>query len=212
MLRFLRLDYDALTGDNYAWIIDSDLLKKHGRIDFSDEDANLEFYLRGAIEWAETATLRAIVAREHRLVLREFPCWGRQEIKLPRGRATAVDSIQYVAGGVAYDLTGPTSSSPQGSDYQEDLRDHRAGVLMPLQGSSWPSVDYDAIAPVVVTYTAGWAASEIPPEIVTAIMFAAADAFDMRNSADVSAMVLANTGNSLAAREALISGWRLTTI
>lgn len=209
MLCPLRLDIDPLPEGSPEWLIDEALTKKHCRVDFADENTGLIVYQRAAIRWAENATHRTIIRREHRWVLKEFPVGKDQCIRLPRGKTVSVDSIQYYNNGTAYDLTGPSSGSPAGTDYQEDLRGDDGGVLLPPRGGSWPSVDADVPAPVTITFTAGWPAGEIPEELLSAILFATADGWDIRNSADVSAASLAEQGKWLAVRRSLVSGWAL---
>ena len=43
------------------------------------------------------------------------------------------------------------TGSPAGTGYQEDIRGDDGGVLLPIAGEAWPSVDCDAVAPVVYT-------------------------------------------------------------
>ena len=68
----------------------------------------------------------------------------------------AGDAVQMVvSGGVMYNLNGP-NSSPEGVDWQEDLRSDAGGIIAPPYGVVWPSVDtMDAVAPVTITFTAG---------------------------------------------------------
>lgn len=209
MLCPLRLDIDLIGDGSPDWPLDEALVKSHCRVDFADEDTNLQLYLRAAIDWAEAASRRTIFARAHRWVLREFPATRYQEIRLPRGKTRSVTNIAYINGGVTTTLTGPTSN-PVGTGYQEDLRGDSGGVLMPLRGQSWPSVDGDVPAPVVIEFVAGYQTDEIPDAIVSAILLATADAYDMRSSADLNSASLASTGNNLKARNALISAYDLT--
>lgn len=205
MLSPLRLDIDPLP-EASPWLIDENLVKKHCRITEPDEDDNLQIYISAAILWAENTTHRTIIRRQHRWTLRDFP-GADGFILLPRGKTASVDGIEYTSGGTVYDLTGPSAGSPSGADYQEDLASDAGAVLMPLRGSSWPSVDTDVPAPVVVSFTAGWAAADIPSSLLHAILFATSDAYDMRNSGDYSE--LGGAGKSLQLREALVSPYRL---
>jgi uncharacterized phiE125 gp8 family phage protein len=184
--------------------VDLDLLKSHCAIDGTEFDALLTTYLFGAVAWAENAMHRTIFARTHRWVLRSFPLDGSQEIRLPRGKTQSIESIQYSVNGSTVTLTGPSSGSPAGTGYQEDLSGDDGGVLMPVRGSSWPSADEDAVAPVVVNFTAGWSAAEVPSDILHALLFAVSDAYEMRGEADV-----ASVGRNLTVREILISAYRL---
>jgi uncharacterized phiE125 gp8 family phage protein len=209
MLSPLRLDIDALTLGS-PWLIDEGIVKAHARIDAADDDDLLAIYLRAAIGWAESATNRVIFRRQCRWVLRDFP-WER-EIRLPCGLARSVASIAYVTGGQTITLTGPSSGSPGGTDYQEDLNADSGGVLMPPQGGSWPNADCDAVAPVTITFTVGWDAANVPAELQHAILFAVDDMYDGRGTASADPAMLAAAGSTLAVREALISPWRLTRV
>lgn len=199
----IRLDIDRLTIGS-PLPISADLIDQHARITTADQAALIDVYLGAAIEWAEAATHRSIIAREHRWVMRDFPQDDFQGIRLPRGKTQSVTGVVYKCGGSSTSLTGPSSGSPGGSDYQEDLRGDDGGLLMPLQGQSWPSVDLDVPDPVTITFTAGWLDAEIPAQLQHAILFAVDDAYDIRGTPD-----LAINGRNLMTREALVSSWRL---
>lgn len=157
------------------------LIKKHLRVDTSRFDDLIDVYLPAAIEWIENATHRTVLQREHLWILRDFP---RDEtaIRLPRGKTVSVASIVYTDGDEQTTLTGPTSQVA-GTDYQEDLRGDDGGILTPPSGQSWPSVDCDAPAPVVITFTAGPA--ETAADLKRAILFLIADHITMPGSADM---------------------------
>jgi uncharacterized phiE125 gp8 family phage protein len=205
MLSPLRLEVDPLAGSPLP--VDLDLIKAHAAIDSTDFDALLPVYLFAAIDWAENAMHRTIFARPHRWVLRDFPHTRFEEIGLPRGKTQAVEKIEYVSGNQTVTLTGPSSGSPAGTDYREDLRGDDGGVVAPGNGRSWPSVDYDAPAPVIIHFTAGWTVGSVPSAIIHALLFAVADAFEMRSEADLS-----GSGTHFQAREALISPYRLVRL
>lgn len=201
MIEPLQLDIDPLASSPLP--VDLDLIKTHAAIDGTDFDTLLPVYLFAAIDWAENAMHRTIFARPHRWILWDFPHADFKGIRLPRGKAQSVEKIEYVAGGQTVTLTGPSSDTP-GTDYREDLRNDAGGLVMPLAGQSWPSVDYDTPAPVTIHFTAGWQADEVPSQIIHALLFAVSDAFENRGSAD-----LGSNGANLLAREALISSYRL---
>jgi hypothetical protein len=185
--------------------IDLTLIKTHCAVDGATLDDNLEVYLQMAIEWAEGWTKRSVFSRAHKWVLKDFNRDCRQEIRLPRGKTQSVESIEYYSGGTLLTLTGPSSGSPAGTDFQEDLRGDDGAILMPPYGGDWPSVDWDHPAPVTINFTAGWASAEVPRQIIHAILFAISDAVDIRGSKD-----LATAGSRHDAREALVSGWQLS--
>jgi hypothetical protein len=120
------------------------------------------------------------------------------EIHLPRGKTLSVDSVEYVSGGAASSVT----------DYQTALGGDDGARIRPPQGSSWPSVDWDAIEPVTITFTAGReGAAAVPEDIKHAIAFACSDALQIRGTVD-----LASGGSNFQVRETLISAWRLARL
>lgn len=203
----LRLDIDSLEATSPA-IIDSAMLKRHCRIDFDDDNDLLNLYVNAAVLWAEGVTHRTIFRRGHSWVLKHFPDFHPPQVRLPRGKTYSVDSIEYSSGGIVNTLYGPSSDvSPAGDDYQEDLRGDSGGVLWPLRGYSWPSVDRDVPAPVAINFTAGWSYDDIPSDLLYAVMFGIADCYDMRGSFD-----LGDKGPRLETRMSLLSGWCLPRV
>lgn len=185
----LRLEVGAVTQSPLP--IDLTLIKEHCAVSTTDFDTTITAYLFAAIAWAEGIMKRTIFSRAHIWQLRDFPASGYQEIRLPRGKTQGVTSVKYYAGGVQYTLTGPSSGSPAGTDYLEDLTGDDGGVLMPLQGGSWPGVDLDVPAPIEISFTAGWLAAEVPDQIVTALLFAIAD--QLENKGGDAAVPLADS-------------------
>lgn len=200
----LRLEVSALETSPFP--LDLALVKQHVAVDGTDTDELLELYARAAILWAEGAMHRTIYRRPHRWVLADFPRDRCQEIRLPRGRTASVESIVYDAGAGSFvTLTGPSSGSPAGTAYQEDLQDEDGGVIRPLTGASWPSVELYGVKPVVINFTAGYTAGAVPADIIHAMLFAISDAFDTRGSADLTVF-----GKNFETRNLLLSGYNLT--
>src|SRR5690606_11102437 len=123
----IRLDVDPLSSSPLP--VGLDLIKSHCSVDGDDHDQQLEVYLLAAVQAFENMTHRTVFAREPRWVLRDFPRWSYQWIRLPRGRTRSVARIEYVSGGYTMTLIGP-SSSPSGSGYLENLSGDDGGVLM----------------------------------------------------------------------------------
>jgi uncharacterized phiE125 gp8 family phage protein len=197
----VRLDIDPLDGSPLP--IDLELIKQHLSIDYDDQDALIEQFTLAAIEAFEGTTHRTLIQREHRWVLASFPFSYKLGIWLPRGKTVAVEQIEYVTGGETTTLTGPTST-PAGSDFQEDLRGNDGGCLLPPQGESWPGVDIDAVAPVTVTFTAGWEAASMPPDALQAILWY------IRTSLDDARTDPMKTEANMRVFEAMVSGFRLS--
>jgi len=202
LLNPLRLDVAAL--DTSPFPLDMALIRLHCGIDGTDFDTLLELYARGAISWAEGTMHRTVYVRSHTWVLRDFPRDACQEIRLPRGKTVSVESIAYVTGGQTLTLTGPSSGSPGGTGFQEDLGAEDGGLLKPNISQTWPTVDYDAVRPVTISFTAGYTAEEVPADITHAMLFAISDMYDTRGSADLTIF-----GKNLTTRESLISPYKL---
>ncbi len=203
LLQPLRLDVAAIDASPFP--LDLDLVKDHCSIDGTDTDVLLQAYMEAAISWAEGSMHRTIYRRSHTWVLRDFPRDARQEILLPRGFTRSVSSIAYVSNGATVTLTGPSSGSPGGDDYQEDLNSEDGGLLMPNRSNTWPPVDYDAVAPVTITFEAGYDTDAVPASITHGLLFAVSDMYDTRGSADLTVF-----GKNLTTREALISPYKLS--
>ena len=163
----------------------------------------MQQHLPAAIAWAEGEMKRSILARTHYWQLDEFPSSYNQAIYLPRGKTQSVKSIVYSSGGVLTTLRGPSSGSPIGIDYQENLAGDSGGVLMPPRGSWWPWTDYDVPVPVTITFVAGWTPQTVPADIKLALMTYIADALEMPGAADRTQYSDTN------AKDILLSGWTI---
>jgi len=198
----IRLEVEALVGSPLP--IDLDLIKAHCAVDGTDQDDLLETYLFAAINAFENTAHRALFRRGHIWTLKGFPLDAYQRIDLPRGKTRSVDMIEYVSGGNVLILTGPTSGSPLGDDWQEDLRGDDGGTIMPPRGQSWPSTDSDAPDPVTIHFTAGWEVAELPSDIVNALLWY------VRTSLDDARTDPQKTEANLRVFESLVSGYRLS--
>lgn len=169
----LSISYGAPTES----ALDLETVKSDLRISGNDLDEILTSqYIPAAIEWAQGATRRRLVSTVVTWVLSDFPrpSYARPSwhyiyaMYLPGGPVSAVGGIEYVSNGSPVTLSGP-SSSPAGTGYQESIGESMPRLLPP-QGETWPDVDLDAIEPVKVTYTAGWAdAASVPEDIKRAL-------------------------------------------
>lgn len=158
-MKSITIDAVAAT----AMPLDLELVKNDLRITEDDLDAVLTGqYIPAAMAWAEGATRRSMIARVHTWIFDKFPTDRHLTIYMPRGIVQSIASIKYSSDGSIVTLTGPSSGSPAGTDYQEDLTGHVARV-MPPRGESWPAVDTDVPQPVKITFTAGWATDKLVP-------------------------------------------------
>lgn len=161
-------------------------------LDGDHDDKLADFLIPAALDWAEGVTRRSIVARTHYWTFAQFPCGA---IRLPRGKTQSVSSIIYDTGGSLTTLRGPSSGSPIGTAYREDLGGDQGAQLFPRYGQSWPSADESAPQPVLVTFSAGW--TDAPVQIKHAMALYCGVEMD---------------GGALDAAEALLMPWRLEIV
>jgi len=172
-------------------------IKQQLRLQHDDFDALItDIYLPGALSWAEGETARSIALKQYRWTLGGFPI-GNEPIRLPAGKSASVVSIAYVVDGQTVTLRGPTSGSPIGTDYQEDLAAPFGGIVMPNADSTWPIADSDVPAPVVITFTAGWAPASVPADLKLGMLRYIADELDQCEDGDSSL------------KDRMVSGWKL---
>lgn len=157
----------SLTADPIAdTLLELDLLKADLRIGHVDLDELIwRQHLPAAILRAEAFTRRAIVQRSHRWVIDEFPYNWQQVLTLPRGKCASVTSIVVSQNGTPITYRGPSSGSPAGTAWQEDLTSDLGARLMPPRGGSWPWCDADVPAPIVITFVAGWTLGTLPADV-----------------------------------------------
>ncbi|HTK88438.1 MAG TPA: hypothetical protein VL329_11915 [Nitrospiraceae bacterium] len=165
--------------------VDAATLRTHCRA-LTTDDTMLELYQRAAIQSLENESGKTIVARQHVLVLGDFPRTGEHGILLPRGKTQSISKIDYSATDGTVTMYGDSSDlSPGSADYQEDLTGDNGGVVYPVAGSSWATPDFDSANPVKITFTAGYNEGEVPPDIIEAIMFLVSTLFEHRGAADL---------------------------
>jgi len=196
----LRIDWDA---DTAIPIAIPDVKAQLRILDDQFDSLLNDIHIPAAVDWAEAEMKRSILAKTHYWVLSDFPRGKDETIRLPRGKTQSVTSIAYTYGNSTTTLTGPTSGSPAGTDYREDLRGNHGGVVMPNYGATWPDVDTESPAPVLITFSAGWTAAQIPGDIKLALMMYCSDALDIVGAADM------GPNSNLQAKDLLLSSWRL---
>lgn len=180
------------------------------RVTHSAEDAHIQNLIKAATNWAQTETRRFLLSTDVRLNMDRFPygnqcaAWDEIEyrywnmdcgthrrfidrhagILLPGGKVTAISKIEYIdPDGVTQTLTGPTST-PAGTDYQEDFDDDEAAWVFPPSNLFWPDVATDRLNAVSIFYTAGFGTNpeDVPDEIRHALRLRVSDYFNMRDS------------------------------
>lgn len=137
-------------------MIDLATAKAHLRVDTDDEDALIQAYINASIGAVQAYTDKLLTSQNVSQVVDGFPC--SEPIRLFRNPVTAIVSIKY--------------DDPSG--VEQTLTDFRLieGVvarLLPSYGARWPEARSEA-GSVRITYTAGYGAEEIPPELDQAVL------------------------------------------
>ena len=137
--------------------IDLATAKAHLRVEHTDEDTLIGAYLSAAQGAVESATGKLLTSQTVEQLLAAFP-GSDGPIRLWKGPVTAIVSIAY----------------DDGNGDEQPLADFRLveGInakLLPAYGDSWPAA-YGAAGSVRVSYTAGYAADEVPPELDQAVL------------------------------------------
>lgn len=171
--------------------------KAHSRIDYSDDDDLLTAYLLAACGTIEAWTARVIQSRTATLRLPRFPTDGDQAIELPGGYVSAVASV-------AYTDTAGDAATLSSALWSIETSTRGPSALRLVYDATWPEVQERGL-PVVITYTAGWAADDIPAALKHAVKMMAAEMHERREVAVIGASV----GMAPVAVQSLISPWRL---
>lgn len=138
--------------------------KAHLRVDFTEEDDLIAALITVAREIVENILNRSIYTQTWKLTLDSFPYPTSFEtiapdernpyqyilkkfaIYVPQGGVTAIDSIQY--------LSPSGMRTVDSSLYRVDTN-AKPCRIMPIDGFTWPVVEYTAPGCVEVTFTAG---------------------------------------------------------
>lgn len=150
-------------------------VKLHARITGTDEDANLDAYIKTARLFCEAFTKRQFVTATWVLRCDGFPAVDTTPIIVPRPPLSSVSSITYL------DTTG-TSQTWSSSKYQVDTYTE-PGRIMPVEGETYPSTQADTFNTVTVTFVAGYgAASTVPERYKQAIRMLASHLYENREA------------------------------
>ena len=157
--------------------------KSQVRVTHSFEDSHIQDLIVAATRWAEDETSRVVMQTVVTWSFHVFPARG---FRLPGGKVTAVEKIDYIdADGAPQTLTGPTSGTP-GTDYQEDLTDDEQAWLYPAAELLWPGTDFDVLNAVTVEYTVGFGVTpeDVPETIRHAIRIKLANLYNNPEGGD----------------------------
>lgn len=178
--------------------------KLHLRVTGDDEDSIIRIYLTSARRWVEEYVHRALMDQTWETKLNDFPLRAPFEIRLPMGRVSAINTIKYFdAAGTEQTLRGPTSGSPVGTDYQEDLSHDSGAVIQPVPAGSWPQAESRRLAAVTVNFTAGYGLkpADVPASLITGILYRLTDLYEFRGAVD---------GGGTASAKLEVQQYRLT--
>lgn len=154
--------------------------KAQARVTSSSEDALVSLYIEAALRRIEADTGRAVIARQFKGYLDEFP--DCDEIEIPLGGLSAVDSVKYTD-----DAGLQTWAS---SNYTVDAT-RPYGRIMKGLGVVWPTVKLSIVNAVEITFTAGYGTAEtaIPGPLRLAILFLTAHWYDQRAPVNIGNIV-----------------------
>jgi uncharacterized phiE125 gp8 family phage protein len=143
-------------------------VKSRIRVDHDAEDADIQGMIAAAAQATEKESRRVWLTRTFTLTLADWPeCGG--PIELPTEAAALTSVKYYAADGTLTTLAGCQS-----------WLTHRPPLVYPPINTSWPGLQSGKVAPVVVTYTAGTAASGVPDAAKEAMLLCVADSYENR--------------------------------
>lgn len=145
--------------------------KTHLRVDFDDDNAEIEADIEAAREIIEDAGEMALITQTWRLRLDNWPC----VIELPRAPVQSVTSIKY------FDTAGVEQTLVAGTDYQVAL-DSTPPRIAPEPDMSWPAIESGRLSPISIVFVAGFgaAASDVPRQLISAVLLQVAALYEFR--------------------------------
>ena len=127
--------------------------------EYATEDTYLTSLITAAREYCEDFQSRAYITQTWELALPYFPC----EIKIPKGKLQAIDSITYK------NSAGITETLAVTTDYVTSIRGIM-GRVVPAYGKAWPSFTPFPLDAVIITFTCGYgSASDVPEKVKQAM-------------------------------------------
>lgn len=179
-------------------MIDITTAKAHLRVVDDSEDSIIGIYLAAAIGAVESATGKLLTPREVQQTLAGFPCDGK--------------GIRLWWGPIDADTVAPVIAYDAGDGVEQSLAEFRIvegsnAKLLPAYGTVFPSAQR-ADGSVRISYTAGYAANAVPPELDQAVLFLTGHYYANRE-----AVVAGGTGAGAAEKiDGLIAPYRTIAI
>jgi len=152
-------------------------IKDHLRITGTDEDALLTAMIEAARDYCEKYQNRAYITQTWELALDWFPPEDRIRIPLPP--LQSVSNVKYYG-------TDDTEYTFPVADYQVDTHS-QPGRLVLGYGKSWPSVSLRPANGVIITFIAGYGATEdeVPKRVKQAIKVLVGHLYEHREATDL---------------------------
>ncbi|MFQ6553400.1 phage head-tail connector protein [Aestuariibius insulae] len=148
-----------------------EMAKEQAEIDFDDRDALIQAFIGAAtahLDGYSGILGRCLVSQEWR---QDFACWGT--LRLPFPDVSSVEVSYIDAAGVRQTIDT--------ADYQ--IAAEPGGPVVRFVRRSYPAVFYDDVAPISVTFQAGYGTAEdVPWSLRVAILQHAAAMFEYRES------------------------------
>ena len=163
------LSVENASAANYATVISTSDLKNHLRVTSSDEDTLVNSYRTAACQFVENYCNTRLTSQSVYFYAQAFGAIGEFQI----GPVISVSAVEYKTS-----KTGSYITLDSANYYVEKARDPALIKFMTA-----PSTDGDALAPIRVTATCGYATT--PEPLVHAVRLLVAHYFENRQAAEV---------------------------
>lgn len=143
-------------------------VKARLRVTISDEDTDLAALLTECRELCEAECHRAFITQTWVLYLDDFPRGRDKAIRLPLPPLQSVTHVKY------YDVDG-TQQTYSSANYHVAVG-AEPGRVVPVDGNSWPTVDYGRPEAVEIRFVCGYGlAAAVPNAAKNAILVTMAE-------------------------------------
>lgn len=163
------LSVENASAANYATVISTSDLKDHLRVTSSDEDTLVNSYRTAACQFVENYCNTRLTSQSVYFYAQAFGAIGEFQI----GPVISVSAVEYKTS-----KTGSYITLDSANYYVEKAR-----VPALIKFMTAPSTDGDALAPIRVTATCGYATT--PEPLVHAVRLLVAHYFENRQAAEV---------------------------
>ncbi|MBR0695952.1 head-tail connector protein [Bradyrhizobium lablabi] len=137
-----------------------DEAKAHLRVDHDDDDDTIKGFIAATTLAAQNNVQRRFVTQTVEWVLQHW-CRGRILLPIAPVAKNGVISIKFI------DPAGVEQTLPS-AQYVVQTAGESVRIIPPI-GAIWPLVKHDAPEPIVIRFTVGQGADEVPANVKTAI-------------------------------------------